>query len=129
LADQPLLKATQGKNIMALTGLDKPEVEKMIANSQDLPVNFETEINGQKRQIKGGGLSLEEYEIFQRMYFEKTGKHLDENGWTWLTKSRSGSRVVFSDWYPGGRRLIVYAVDPDYSFGNLGLRLSRSFSN
>ena len=129
LADQPLLKATKGKNIIDLAGIDKAEVEKRIASGQELAVDFKVEIGGQEIEIKADSLSLEEYEIFQRMYFEKNRKHLDESGWTWLMKSRSGSRVVGSRWRPGDRRLDVSAGDPDDSRDYLGLRLSRSFSN
>jgi hypothetical protein len=44
------------------------------------------------------GLSLNEYLIIQRQYFENTGGHLDEMGWTWLPKSHSASHVVFVGW-------------------------------
>lgn len=128
LAYYPLLKATKGKNIIALTGIDKQEVERKIASGQELRADFKVEIGGQKIEIKAGSLSLKEYEIFQRMYFGKTGKHLDESGWTWLLKSRCGSRVVSSGWRPAGRRLYVDAHVPDLADGRLGLRLSRSFS-
>lgn len=126
LADQPLLKATKGKSVVNLTSLDKPKIETMISGGQELGADFEVEINGKKMQIKADSLSLEEYEIFQRVYFEKTGKHLDESGWTWLMKSRSGSRVVDSNWNPDDRQLNVNANDPDNVNDNLGLRLSRS---
>jgi hypothetical protein len=134
LADHPLLKVTKGKNIMDLTGLSLDEVKERIEKGQKLPVNFEAELNGQKIQIQAEGLSLEEYEIFQRMYFEKSqGKHLDEKGWTRLlksfSKSSSGSRVVGSSWDPADRQLIVAADGPARSHAALGLRLSRSFSN
>ncbi|HLD31267.1 MAG TPA: hypothetical protein VJB41_03715 [Patescibacteria group bacterium] len=129
LADNPLLKATKGKNIMALTGMNQAEVERRISQGRDLPVDFEVEISGQKIKIKAESLSLEEYEIFRRLYFEENHKHLDESGWTWLMKSRSGSRVVGSSWNPFDWQLHVFAGDPGYALGYLGLRLSRSFSN
>jgi hypothetical protein len=129
LENHPLLKTTRGKNIMFLTGIDQPEVERKIAGEQELLADFKVEIGGQEIEIKADSLSLEEYEIFQRMYFEKTGKHLDESGWTWLMKSRSGSRVVDACWYPGVRQLDVDANVPGGALGSLGLRLSRSFSS
>ena len=73
------------------------------------------------------GLSLNEYLLIQRQYFETTQKHLDENGWTWLPKSRSASRVVDAYWTPALGWLIVTASDPGVSGGSLGCRLSRSF--
>ncbi len=123
----PFLKATLGKNIMALTGLDPAEVERRISGNQGMPVDFEAKIGNRTIRIKAERLSLEEYIIFQRVYFEKTGKHPDENGCASLLKSSSGSRVVFSYWDPGARQLCVDAGDPGDAGGRLGLRLSRSF--
>jgi len=144
-AANPYLKATLNKNIPQLVfnmsqeewkKLDDEEKKKKAQESfQKLKaganVDFETNINGQDVRIQAEGMSLEEYEIFQRIYFEKInpGNHLDANGWTWLPKSFSGSSVVSSFWYPGARQLAVNADDPSGRNGNLGLRLSRSFSN
>ena len=127
-AANPYLKATLGKNIMDLTGLDEKEVQKRIKNKQEIKVDFEAVIGGQKKQIQSDGGSLEEYLLQQAMHFKKTGHHLDEKGWTWLMKSFSGSRVVSSYWYPGARQLDVHADDPGVALDCLGLRLSRSFS-
>ncbi|OGF20505.1 hypothetical protein A2316_01615 [Candidatus Falkowbacteria bacterium RIFOXYB2_FULL_38_15] len=129
LADHPLLKATTWKDIMALTGMDQAEVKSRISKGQDLPVDFEVKISGQKIKIKAESLSLEECEILQRMYFEENHKHFGENDWTWLMKSFSGSGVVLSGWYSDARRLHVTANTPSYARYYLGLRLSRSFSN
>jgi len=71
-------------------------------------------------------LTLEDYLVFQRKYFEETGKHLDEDGWTWLA-TKSGSRLVRSDWDPSDRQLNVNADDLDYQNDDLGARPSRSF--
>ena len=73
-------------------------------------------------------LSLDDYTIFQRIYFKETGKHLDEKGWTWLLRTKSGSRFVLSDWDPAVGWLYVYAYDPDISNPNLGCRASRYFT-
>ena len=115
---------------MQVTGLDETEVNRRIANGEELPVDCEIEINGQKVKIEAEGESLEDYIIQQRMHFDKTGEHLDakSNSYARLLKSFSDSRVVSARWDPGRRRLYVYASDPSYSFGYLGLRLSRSFS-
>lgn len=124
----PLLKATLKKSIEGLTGLSKQEIKDRIQKGGELPINFKENIGGKEMEIKAEGMSLPEYMVFQRAYFEKTGQHLDENGGTWLPKSFSGSRVVCASWVSGDRRLFVYAFDPDDSDGFLGLRLSRSFS-
>jgi len=87
-------KATLNKNIMQLSGLTEQEINQKIQNQENIPINFETEINNQKIQIQAEGLSLNEYFIFQRQYFEKNQKHLDENGWTWLLKTFSASREL-----------------------------------
>ena len=126
-AANPYLKATLGKNVMQLSGLDQPEIENRISNSQEIKVDFKAMINGQEVRIQSEGNSLAEYLLQQAIYFEKTDKHLDEKGWTWLTKSCSGSRVVSAYWGPDGRQLDVYAYDPDTAIDTLGLRLSRSF--
>lgn len=121
----PFLKATLGENIMQLSGLDEAEVSGRISANQEMPVNFEY----QGDQVQGEGLSLQTYQIMQRVFFEKTGKHLDESSWTWLLKTGSGSRVVGSGWDPVDRQLRVRAADPVIASDNLGLRLSRSFKS
>lgn len=133
-SQDPIIEATLNKNIMQLTGLSKKEVEKRIKNQEPLNIDFETEIKTDKAKttkirVKAQGLSLDEYLIFQRYYFDKNQKHLDEDGWTWFPKSLSGSRVVLASWGPVGRRLYVRAFGADYSVGHLGCRPSRSFSS
>jgi hypothetical protein len=71
-------------------------------------------------------LTLEDYLVFQRKYFEETGKHLDEKKYVWLA-TKSGTRLVHSRWNPAHRKLDVYAVDLGYQGGNLGVRPSRCF--
>ncbi len=71
-------------------------------------------------------LTLEDYLVFQRKYFKENGKHLDEDGWTWLA-TKSGSRLVRAYWSPGTGSLEVYAYDLDYQTTFLGARPSRSF--
>ena len=125
----PFVKQTLNKNILQLSGLTQEEIDRRVENNEEVPVSFEAVINGKKTKIKSEGLSLNEYLIFQRQYFEKTNKHLDSNGWTWLPKTRSGSRFVDSVWWnPVDDRLDVVASDAGNSYGYLGCRLSRSFS-
>ncbi len=81
---------------------------------------------------QGEKMSLTDYLLYQKQYFEQTGKHLDEDGWTWLPGSTvknpsGGFRVVCAHWDPGYSQLVVGADDPSYSYPNLGCRLSRSF--
>jgi hypothetical protein len=71
-------------------------------------------------------LTLEDYIVFQRKYFEETGKHLDEDGWTWLS-TKSGARLVYSYWGPGDRELSVRANDLTLQVSDLGVRPSRCF--
>ena len=92
---------------------DRPELEKNL-NTKGQDVNL------------GQTLTLEDYIIFQRKYFEETGKHLDEDGWTWLA-TKSGARLVFSDWHPAHHKLYVYAFDLGYQGDDLGVRPSRCF--
>ena len=122
-------KATLRKNILQLSGLTEQEIQQKIQNQENIPVNFETSINGKTVKVQAEGLSLNEYLIFQKQYQEKNRKHLDESGWTWLLKTFSASRVVLSDWSAVGGRLDVDAGGSGYSDGSLPCRLSRSFEN
>jgi len=71
-------------------------------------------------------LSLEDYLVFQRMYYEKTGKHLDVDAWTWLATT-SGARLVDSGWRSTVRGLYVFADGLLDRYGILGARPSRCF--
>lgn len=71
-------------------------------------------------------LTLEDYLIFSKKYFEETGKHLDEGGWTWLA-TKSGSRLVSSDWRPVDDLRNVSAHDLTYQASSLGFRPSCSY--
>ncbi len=71
-------------------------------------------------------LTLEDYLIFQRKYFEETQKHLDEDGWTWLA-TKSGARLVNARWFPDSHGLHVLANDPAHQDDDLGARSSRCF--
>ena len=71
-------------------------------------------------------LTLEDYFIFQRKYFEETGKHLDEIGWTWLA-TKSGARLVGSCRRPAYHQLHVDASDLTHRRDYLGVRPSRCF--
>jgi hypothetical protein len=121
-------KQTLGKNILQLSGLTEAQLNTKIQNQENIPVDFETQINNQKIQIQAEGLSLNEYLILQRQYFQENQKHLDEKGWTWVLKTSSASRVADAHWSPGVSQLYVDADDLGCSIGGLGCRLSRSFS-
>jgi len=92
---------------------DRPELKKTL-NTKGQDVKMDQ------------ALTLEDYLIFQRKYFEETGKHLDEDGWTWLT-TKTGARFVSSDWGPAHHKLYVSANDLDYRHDNLCVRPSRCF--
>jgi len=92
---------------------DRPELEKTL-NTKGKDVDLKNT------------LTLEDYLIFQRKYFEETGNHLDEDGWTWLA-TYSGARLVDADWDPGGGQVDVYADGLDNQSEALGARPSRSF--
>lgn len=76
--------------------------------------------------IKSEMLTLEDYLVFQRKYFEENKKHLDEDGWTWLA-TYSGARLVIAYWYPSDGQVDVHADGLGYRYGALGARPSRSF--
>ena len=122
-------KQTLGKSILQLSSLTEPQLQTKIQKQENIPIDFETQINNQKIQIQAEGLSLNEYLILQRQYFQANQKHLDEKGWTWLLKTSSASRIADALWNPGNSRLGVRADDLGDSDDNLGCRLSRSFSS
>ena len=78
-------------------------------------------------------LTLEDYLIFQRKYFEENQRHLDEDGWTWLATEvgmpagQAGARLVYSHWNPSNGKLHVLAHHLEHQDENLGARPSRSF--
>ena len=92
---------------------DRPELEKTL------------NIKG-KDVKKDQALTLEDYLIFQNKYFKETGKHLDEDGWTWLATG-TGARLVNSCWDPDDGWLLVGANDPEDQDGHLGVRPARCF--
>ena len=122
-------KQTLGKSILQLSGLTEKQLQTKIQKHENIPINFETQINNQKIQIQAEGLSLNEYLILQKQYLETNQKHLDEKGWTWLLKTSSASRIAGARWNPDNSRLSVNASDLGLSNGSLGCRLSRSFSS
>ncbi|MEI8343747.1 MAG: hypothetical protein WCF93_02215 [Candidatus Moraniibacteriota bacterium] len=122
-------KQTLSKNILQLSGLTEAQLNAKIQNQENIPLDFETQINNQKIQIQAEGLSLNEYLILQKQYFQENQKHLDEKGWTWLTKTSSASRIANASWHPGYSQLHVDADDLGTSNDVLGCRLSRSFSS
>jgi len=71
-------------------------------------------------------LTLEDYLVFQKKYFEETNKHLDETKYVWLA-TKAGTRLVCSGWDPSDHRLSLAADDLTYQRGNLGVRPARCF--
>jgi len=107
---------------------------KNAQNLADRPELAETKGKTAEVFIKvGEKLTLTDYLIFQKQFFEATGKHLDEEGYTWLPgstvkKDSGGIRVVRADCDShGGGRLSVDADDADRLSSHMGCRLSRSF--
>lgn len=102
LGDDPLFKATKDKSIEEL---EKDELTKFT------------------------GLSESAYLIYQREYFNHTGKHLDERGWTCLPESTRplSGRVTSACWGPGHGRLTFYSDDRGGRHDELGCRLAGSF--
>jgi hypothetical protein len=95
-------------------------------NLKDRPELKQT-LNTKGQDVKlDQALTLEDYIIFQRKYFEETGKHLDEEGWTWLA-TKSGARLVNSYWDPSNHQRDVDALDLTYQDGHLGVRPARCF--
>lgn len=79
LDDDPLLKATLGKNILMLSEHEAWKVKDKIKQGSMLSVSFEAEINGQRTIVMAEGFSLAEYFIFQRMSFDQDQVIPDRN--------------------------------------------------
>ena len=92
---------------------DHPEFTKTLnTKGQDVPLDKT--------------LSFEEYLILSKKYFEETGHHLDEDGYTWLA-TKSGARFVYSGWGLDDKRE-VRAIDFSGHDDDLGFRSSRSYT-
>jgi MoxR-like ATPase len=108
--------------------VDKPRIVLVhkTQNLKDRPELAKT-LNIKGQDVKRDEiLTLEDYLVFQKKYFEETGNHLDEVGWTWLATD-SGARLVNALWHPSYSQVIVDANDLGYQYENLGARPSRSF--
>ena len=107
---------------------DKPRIVLVhkTQNLKDRP-ELKASLNIKGKDVKlDQALTLDEYIVFQKKYFEETGKHLDEDGATW-TSTKAGTRLVYSYWHPGHDKLAVGADALGYQNGTLGVRPSRSF--
>ena len=71
-------------------------------------------------------LTLEDYLVFQKKYFEETNKHLDETKYVWLA-TKSGARLVRSFWDTDAHQLYVDADDLTLRDDSLGVRPARCF--
>jgi MoxR-like ATPase len=133
------IKTYQGSNFESngsFSGVKEKTTESRIIlihknNAQNLanrPELKETLGKTAESFVKSGeAFTLTDYLIYQKKYFEETGKHLDVDGWTWLPGSRVGSLVVCADWRPGVGRLGVSADAPGDSYPIVGCRPSRCF--
>ncbi len=112
------------------TGVDKPRIILVhkTQNLKDRP-ELKATLGVKSEDVKiDESLSLDDYIIFSKKFNIDTGKHLDEDGWTWTPRTKSGTRFVDSYWYPGFGELRVNANDADYSNSSLGCRSSRYFT-
>ena len=108
--------------------VDKPRII-LVHKTKELTERPElnSTLNTKGQDVKmDEALSLEDYIVFQKKYFEETGKHLDETKYTWLA-TKSGARLVCSHWHPGDHKLPVDANDLELRHGILGVRPSRCF--
>ncbi len=107
---------------------DKPRI-LLVHKAQDLKDRPElaSTLNIKGKDVKLDQiLTLEDYLVFQRKYYEETQRHLDEIGYTWLA-TKSGARLVYALWPPDSHLLLVHAHDMGAQSGHLGARSSRCF--
>ncbi len=67
-------------------------------------------------------LSLEDYLIFSRKFFEETGEHLDTTKETW-TSTKSAGHLIYVKWGQK-KELCVYSSNINYNNPNIGFRPS-----
>jgi hypothetical protein len=122
--EDPLFRQTSGKGISDLSGFPRETVLDAIkCRMGAIPIDFEAEINNKRIKIYARGLSLNEYLIFQRQYFEKSGLHLDDKYRTLITESFIELEMLEVGWNASFGGLVV-AI----SSGDIGCRFTRSFS-
>jgi len=92
---------------------DHPELAKTL-NTKGSDVNLDQ------------ALTLEDYLIFQRHYFETTGKHLDGQSISWLA-TKSGAWLVNCRWDSFYQKLAVFSRDLGQGAVNVGVRSCRRF--
>ena len=107
---------------------DKPRIV-LVHNTKELNDRPELgkTLNNQGQDVKmNNTLTMEDYWVFQRKYFEENQKHLDEKNYVWLA-TKSGARLVSALWNPDDERVNVSAADLAFQHEFLGFRPSRSF--
>ncbi len=101
---------------------------KAIKLNQPPLVEGPTDI-GKSKALEYLAFLTNNYLIYQKEYFKRTGKHLDEQGATWFPESTRplSGRVPGGGWYPGGGQLNFDSLTRDYRNDFLGCRLAGSF--
>lgn len=72
-------------------------------------------------------LSLEDYLIFSKKYFESTEQHLDETKGIWTSNSTDTSLSINVNWDRISHSLLLTACSPSIHNFSIGARPSRSF--
>lgn len=121
--DNSIMKETLNKTLATVSQMAEDGVQKLIDKGEPIP--FNVKVGG--KDFAFNGIDVLGYLIFQRDYFERTGKHLDEWGWSWLTGSSVGRRVPCLGWNPGRGRLRASADGPGYQYGYLAPRPAAVF--
>jgi hypothetical protein len=70
------------------------------------------ELQNQHPDLNLRGLTLPEYLFADACFFQTQGKHLDENGWSYLLEEENSQtgRALCAGWGPGVRRVLVDSV-------------------
>ena len=117
-----------GLRIVMVKNIQELEEDDLHKETLDKSLDDLEAEDGIFKKNKVRGLSPSEYLIFQRKYFNETGKYLDSVGWTWLPEvKRSASGCVPSaDWDPVRTQLDFRSDTADDRDGYLGCRLAGS---
>jgi hypothetical protein len=74
-------------------------------------------------------MTLPDFIIMERKIFEESGIHISDytkKSGQWLN-TKSGTRLVYSRWFPSDHQLFVNAFDLTYRIDSLGVRPARCF--
>jgi hypothetical protein len=123
-----ILKLTTMMNLSQIVSLSDQEVYKLMKERKPIPVNFEVKADGEKLRVLAEGFSIDEYLLLQNFNFDKNGRYLDNECWSWCLKSYFDAHIVSSGRSFDDDKFYVDADDLTLRSDELACRFCRNFS-